>query len=321
MAVINSPKYTFLKKEKLNNLMRFIGLHWKKNHILAKSKKLILWQHYKNKNYLNFFVCKINNKMVAAIGIINFCGNINNKQPIGLAVWCCNKKYKNYGGLLFKELLKHFSRKPIIATGLNDIAIKFYNFFGFKISTFKKFYICPIKKKYPLSKNLKCTKSSDFDYIKRKNFLDLYKFTKNKERNSFLRKRYEKHPFYEHIILKDDKFNLFLIGRIVKVNKFKFLRILDFEGNFNNVSIGSSLVKYCILNDLEHVEFLYFGYHEKFIKKSGFKLLNEKKEILPILTEPYQGLKKKNIVIAYKNLNLVNFVKGDVDADRPNINK
>ena len=38
---------------------------------------------------------------------------------------------------------------------------------------------------------------------------------------------------------------------------------------------------------------------------------------MPILTEPYIGLKESNIIIAYKNLKKIKIVKGDVDADRP----
>ena len=82
--------------------------------------------------------------------------------------------------------------------------------------------------------------------------------------------------------------------------------------------MSSEFSKYCLEKKIEHVEFLHYGYEKSFILKSGFKLSNNKKNILPILTEPYVGLKNTDIIIAFKNFNRVKIVKGDCDADRHN---
>ena len=98
----------------------------------------------------------------------------------------------------------------------------------------------------------------------------------------------------------------------------KYLRILDYYGDFKNLYLKNSLSRFCEDNDFHHLEFLHFGDDKKYIIQSGFNLCNDKKSILPILSEPFIGLKNSNINIAYKNFNHVKIVKGDVDADRPN---
>jgi len=201
---------------------------------------------------------------------------------------------------------------------LNELSIKYYKYFKFNIVSFKKFYICSIKKKQVISKNLKYTKPSDTAFIQSVSYINFYNVIKSKCRRKYIKKRYQLHPFYKYMIIKDKRFSCFLIYRVVKIKKCKFIRVVDFEGSFNKINLGNTLAKYCIDNNFEHIEFLYFGLYENLIKKSGFNLLDEEKDIMPILTEPYVGLKETNIIIAYKNLKKISIVKGDVDADRPN---
>jgi hypothetical protein len=82
--------------------------------------------------------------------------------------------------------------------------------------------------------------------------------------------------------------------------------------------LSAEFSKYCLEKKHEHVEFLHYGYEKKSILKSGFKLSSNKKNILPILTEPYIGLKNADIIVAFKNFKRVKIVKGDCDADRHN---
>ena len=43
-------------KSELKDLQQFINDHWKKNHILATSQKLMDWQHYNKENETYNFV-------------------------------------------------------------------------------------------------------------------------------------------------------------------------------------------------------------------------------------------------------------------------
>lgn len=319
MVATNSFQYKFLKKKKINLLREYLNNHWKKNHILSLSKRLLIWQHQKNNDEINFFVCLKNENIIGILGIINFYDTKYKDSKIGLSTWCIQEKYRNLGGIILLKFLKKFKDQAIVATGLNKISIKYYKFFNFNITKFNKFYICPTpKNKQKISKNLSLSIPSLEKYIKKDKFENLYKYINNYYKKNYFKKRFEEHPFYDHFVLRDIRYNIWFIVREVKIKKYKFLRILDYFGEFKDINLEKSLSRFCKDYNFHHIEFLYYGIEKKNIIKAGFNLINDKKNILPILTEPYLGLHNSNILIAFKNLNKVSIVKGDVDADRPN---
>tara|TARA_Y100000389_G_scaffold197899_1_gene233400 strand:- start:22784 stop:23758 length:975 start_codon:yes stop_codon:yes gene_type:complete len=320
MVGLNNFSFAFLKKNEIRELQIFLQKNWKpKQHILAKSKKFLLWQHLSKKKFLDFYICKHNGKIISVIGIINFANSKRYKE-IGLSMWISNIKFRYIGGLLFKNFLNKFPKSEIVATGLNEVAIKYYKYFNFNIAKFEKYYVCPNdSRKQIITKNLKKTINSKLNLSKLKtvNFREFYKIVKNKKKISSFKRRFEKHPVYKHFVLKDERFKIYFIVRSVSVLKFKFLRILDYFGSFENTNLAESFSRYCLDKRFHHVEFLHYGSEKKKILKSGFNILDNKNSIMPILTEPYMGLKESNIIIAYKNLKNIKIVKGDVDADRP----
>ncbi len=320
MVDLNNFSFSFLKKNEIRALQIFLLKNWKpKKHILAKSRKFLLWQHFSKKKFLDFYICKHKDKIISTLGILDF-SNSNQYKEIGLSMWISNIKYRFIGGILFKNFLNKFPKSQMVATGLNKSVIKYYKYFNFEIVVFNKYYICPlIPEKQFITKNLKTTKFKKLDnnFVKKITFKSFYQTIKSNKKISFFKKRFEKHPAYKHFVIKDDRFKLYFIARSVRVSNFKFLRILDYHGSFDNVNLGESLSRYCLDKGYHHVEFLHYGSEKRKILKSGFKILNQKKSIMPILTEPYIGLKESNIIIAYKNLKKIKIVKGDVDADRP----
>jgi hypothetical protein len=218
-----------------------------------------------------------------------------------------------------KKFLNKYSKSKIIATGLAKNVIKYYKYFKFSIKKFNKYYICPIpRKNQVLSKNLFTTFPKNSQTLEELTFKRLYNFVKCKKKIFYIKKRFQFHPKYNHFILKSKLYNIFFICRKIKISNYSFLRILDYYGSFKDTYLGSEFSQYCLDKKLEHVELLHYGYEKSFILKSGFMLSNNKKNILPILTEPYVGLKNADIIIAFKNFSRIKIVKGDCDADRHN---
>lgn len=320
MVDTNKFVFSFLKKKDIKLLQNYIHKNWKINHILSKSKKLLIWQHLKKNNKLNFFVCKKNQDIIAILGIINFYNENYKNKKIGLGVWATDIRHKNLGGVLLLKFLQKNKNKKILATGLNKLSIKYYKFFNFRITNFNKYYICPlVKKKQIICKNLIASKPSKENKIKIYTFKNFYENLKNHNEIIYVKNRFQKHPFYKHFILKDERYDLWFIGRSVIVKHSKFLRILDYYGDFKSKTLDQSFARFCINNNYHHVEFMHYGDDKDNILESGFKKVNDKKNILPILSEPYSGLKNSNIRIAFKDFKKVKIVKGDVDADRPNL--
>ena len=319
MTNTNSIKFSFLKKKDTVLLQDYIRKNWKQNHILSLSKKLLFWQHRTKKNKINFYVCKKGKNIIAILGFVDFYANEYKNKKVGFAVWSSMTEYKNLGALLFYKLLKKYKNNILVATGLNNFIIKYYKNFDFKIRFFNKYYICPRNKKNQvITKNLIVSRPSKKNYIKIYDFKSLYKNLKNTYEIDYIKKRFNNHPFYNHFILKDTRYDLWFIARSVKVGRLKFLRLLDYYGNFKKKNLEESFSRFCLNNNYHHTEFMHYGDEKINILSSGFKKANDKKNILPILVEPFIGVTNSNIRIAFKNFKKIKIVKGDVDADRPN---
>ena len=217
MVDFNNFSFSFLKKNEIKELQTFLLKNWKpKKHILATSKKFLLWQHSSKRNFLDFYICKHNTKIVAILGILNF-SNSNKYKDIGLSMWISNIKYRYIGGILFRNFLNKFPKSQMVATGLNKKVIKYYKYFNFDVSVFNKYYICPhIPKKQFITKNLKVTlcKKLKHNNLKNISFKNFYKILKNKKKIFFFKKRFEKHPVYKHFVIKDDQFKIYFMKLI-----------------------------------------------------------------------------------------------------------
>ena len=75
------------------------------------------------------------------------------------------------------------------------------------------------------------------------------------------------------------------------------------------------------IKKFNHLEFLHYGSEDTNIVNCGLKKTNIN-QILPLYTEPYIGLKKKNIFCGYKTTKKkvrIKIVRADGDADRPSL--
>ena len=88
------------------------------------------------------------------------------------------------------------------------------------------------------------SKPSKENNIKIYSFKNFYKNLKNHNEIIYVKERFEKHPFYKHFILKDQRYDLWFIGRLVKINNLKFLIILDYYGDFKSKKLNQSFARF-----------------------------------------------------------------------------
>ena len=55
--------------KKTKQLQSFLSRYWRKNHILAKNKSFLLWQH-KRGAFLTYATAKLKNKIICIIGYV-----------------------------------------------------------------------------------------------------------------------------------------------------------------------------------------------------------------------------------------------------------
>lgn len=111
-----------------------------------------------------------------------------------------------------------------------------------------------------------------------------------------------------------------LIAREVECNGVKVLRIVDFIGDYTQLSeIGNAIKEEMNKNDYEYVDFYVGGFQLDAIEKAGFKLkTDDDLNCIPNYFEPFV---QENTTIHYFTTSEQDFLifKGDGDQDRPNL--
>ena len=135
----------------------------------------------------------------------------------------------------------------------------------------------------------------------------------------YIEHRYYNHPYYKFniwgIAESPGKLTGLLIGRVVRCNGSKALRIMDFLGPDNALDgIGNELDFIMDANDIEYTDFYCAGISHENMRKAGFVLRDDQdKNIIPNHFEPYE---KNNVDIFYTGVG-VRICKGDGDQGRP----
>ena len=350
---MKSYKYILCKEKNVYDLLSFIKKFWNKNHILTKNKKLFDWQYKNNltKNY-NFIIALSEKKKI--LGILGFIplSQFSNKIKLNygawLSVWKVDEKNSlpGLGVGMLHFLKKNLRLNVILNLGMNDKLIPLHNDFlkhktghlshsvlinnkrkNFKILTNKK------NVKFNLLKNKKIKDTCYLEELDKTSFKKLMKRTKKNIFNLFSKKdffyiinRYYKHPIYNYNIFaiknKHSSCTSIIIMRKVYAKKSSILRIVDFLGEVKNLTnVRGSLKKLLYKENHEYIDFLQSGINKNVIKKAGFLLVSDVKNlVVPNYFEPFIN---KNIKInfAYEKkskIKNVYFFKADGDQDRPN---
>ena len=322
-----------LKKNEINKFQNFINSHYKKGHILSKSKKLVnfYYNFFNNKKY--YLVGEFNKtKLLSVIGIIPYKNwDKNLSGTFFIALWSKHKKIFSNPLKLLNFILKKIKPKFLATTGINlKTSGKIFKQFN-KINMFENFYIKNENLNEKISKNLKCVKISKNK--KQLNLVVSKKIFKNyslqnkfypKKTLVYFENKYLKNPFYTYSVFNFfEKKNLrfFLICREIKIKKHKskIIRIIDFFGNIKgNFSVHQSLQLYLQKHGYEYIDFLGIGIG-KYLKTIGFIKKNSK-NFIPELFEPFvKNQIHQNYCILKSNYKNNVLVKGDGDLDRPNL--
>ena len=317
-----------IQKEYLSNssdvkeIKKYIHKFWKKNHILVKNKKLFDWLHISTKGKVDFIINKKNKKIISILGVINNSRD-KNYSEISVAIWHSIKKI--FGLNLFLKIILDKKIKVIKATTISPSMIPFYKSMGFIVKNFNQYYITNLKSEdQKITFGLKRTKMIKILDKNNLIFNDINELLKIKKKlnRKYIKWRYCSHPTYKYYYLSNKSYNLILICRIVEIKNSKFISVVDYIGSFKTEkNLSKKIASFLIRRRFHHIEFLHYGSEDNFILSSGFKKANFK-QILPIYSEPFTGLKKIHVTCGYKSkikLKKIKMVRSDGDSDRPNM--
>ncbi len=321
----------------VDDIMKFIHNHWKKNHILSQNKNLFSYEHQDN-NRINFVIHRDSKNKLD--GILGFIKSSSNNSDIWTVVWkaLSNKEHPMLGIELFDFLRKSKDYNVLLSPGINVKSIGIYKYLGIYTGYLRQFVLINDKiKKFKIAKIL------DKKYLQQVQFIEnneynlkqlsekevLFDFKKYKETipykdESYFIKRYFDHPIYKYDVygvFKNAEIHSLLVTRSVSVNGSKALRIVDFIGDQKGLQfITQNLYKKITGEKYEYIDFMCFGFDNELLLKSGFHQvhLDSSDLIIPNYFSPFVS---ENIRINFfadtSQIEKVRMCKADGDQDRP----
>ena len=344
----------YAKKEDLPLIIEFLDTHWKKNHSLVVSKKLMDFQHLNpiTGDY-NFIIAKNRQtkKIDALLGFIpvyQYDIKLYKDKDIWGAIVKVRKDISkdiaaDLAVYLWELYFNIENANSYGSIGLSNDAIKVYKALRNFVNTVNQYYILNNS-----VENFKIAKASHNEKLNKKDNASIEKLTikdnfdieplteesiqageyRPKKSIEYLKNRYLYHPIYRYNfwgVFVEDKLKAIWVIRIVKVETAKALRIVDMYGDgVETISclyneIQNLLSKY----EAEYIDCLNYGFAEEVFETMGFTKLDTSTNevIIPDYFEPFE---QQNISLYFtyklkdKNDRYVIF-KGDADQDRPNI--
>jgi hypothetical protein len=334
----------------IKDVMSFIDLEWRKNHILSQNEILFRYD-YQYDNELNFIVAR-ENKSREIVGVLGFIpssiiegdnySSVENSDYCA-SLWKVKKNIENpIVGIQLLQVLRSMNDIGVLfSLGINEKTIGIYKYLGiytdslrhfviinedireFKIADFTK--ISSQKTTNILLKEDYCVKlindQSELSHLHFDQFRNNIPF----KNEAYFIKRYFNHPIYEYTVLGaylNNDLEGFFVTRIQTHFDARVLRIVDFIGKENCISsLGKFVADLIIENCYEYADFYCFGIDNDVLLNSGFQLVDPLKEdlIIPNYFSPYS---QKNISIHFyadtDKIENIKLFKGDGDQDRPN---
>ena len=328
-------------KDDISNIMRFIDLYWKKNHIMAVNRSFFEYEFLEKDGQVNFVIAisRENRSIEGVLGFL-FSSSQENRRDVWGSIW---KVKSGNRGMLGIELLK---RMEILSKCRYDIGIGanptttipiMKMLFNRETGKMKHFYMLADLDK----ENFKIAKISYIPTYCELNFQDvvisinrveqLEGFFELDERVrdipykdlAYLEKHYFKHPIYRYKIYGIHKsgngqIEAVVICREQEYEDRKVLRIVDYIGDRELMTLTGGFWKTQISNfEYEYVDFYCYGFEDEYLYKAGFSYIKDNDDnVIPNYFSPYV---QENIDIwIHVPTDGVLICKADGDQDRPN---
>ena len=321
--------------EDVDEIMRFIHMNWKENHVLARNKDFFLYEH-QDKNAINYVLSLEDNKINAVLGFIK---HSDSKSDIATVIWKALQSNANsmLGIKRFSFLREHVNYNVLFSSGINAKTIGIYNYLEIYTNHLKQYVIInkdiqnfDILKVEDIEsiKPIKFIEDSQYDLIalqegKFKFDFNNQKYIPHKDEKYFV-KRYFNHPIYNYIIYgvyKRGSLTSLIVTREVIVNNSKILRIVDYLGDEKDIPHITKKIYGIVVNGVyEYIDFICYGFDNKNLEKSGFTQINlDTTEIIaPNYFSPFvQKNIKINFMADTKEIGRLRICKADGDQDRP----
>lgn len=322
----------FANDSDIDGIMNFIETYWRKGHILGNNKDFFKYEHLLPEGVSYVISEEEENKEINAIlGYIPY-GKKN--RDIMTVMWKANHTaHASLGLELFKYLKDNGDVRVMASPGSNPRLKGLYHYLGYQFGKMVQWYRLRKQESYLIAKiedNEIPSGNCDGEYI----LLDtwdkleqLFAFdayspsSKPFKEPWYINKRYFEHPIYNYIVYgiigENEKVQLLMVFRVIKVNEINIVRLIDCIGDYSHIASSAKLLDDILEKySAEYVDCYEVGLPDDYFKTSGWKKTDGTGNIIPNYFAPFT---QANIDIYYfsSDPDIVLF-KGDGDQDRPN---
>lgn len=340
----------FCDLHEIDDVIQFIDEHWKKGHILVKSRELMDWQHLdKVNNRYNFVLArhKVTGEIHALLGFITtqfFDPEIKNILLWG-AIWKTRDDVKAFGLgiLLYYHLKVTLNIETLCLSGISEDGKSNYKSLGFFTGREDQYFFPnPIMKDFHLAHGIEKFQNKDLinttgwdlkelalaEYDSLDKNVECFMFDSRYKTKEYHRNRYFLHPMYKYHfygLIQNDEVKAIMILRESPANGGNCIRLVEFVGDYAYLEhVKGSVNELLVSKNYEYMDLVLTGIGDDVLSKGGFiNIRSDSSIIIPNYFEPYLA---KNIDIGYAyistdpNLHLI-ITKGDADQDRPSVVK
>ena len=326
-------------KEDIPAVMDFISSHWQSEHVLAKNRSLMEWQHC-SEDGCNYILASEEGILVGVLGYIptrRYDDELSAKNNIvWLALWKVRDDYhSSMVGLKLLKTLETLEPSSIMAViGINSNHPPMYKALGFQVHELGQYYLANPYTSQNLIQNPENLSLATAIFgranLKRVDYSDLENIRFSALKTSafktieYFKKRFILHPFYHYElygIFLDSSLRAAIATRIAEHNGSRVLRIVDFIGEISILSdCGSAFQKLMAEQHLEYMDFWQCGISPEVLARAGFHKVDPTGELIcPNYFEPFVA-ENSRITCCVKGSLDESFIvcRADGDQDRPN---
>ena len=322
----------------IESVMAFINLHWRKDHVLATSRKLMDWQYKQAGGLYNFVLAYEGNDLLAILGFIpvdRYDAALRDRAAVWLALWKLRSDVKTAGlGLrMLRFLERTHSIKTIAVNGINAAHPPMYQALGYRTGTLRQSYFFNPKIGSKLlaivdpavAVALPQPGHAVMQEMDQQTLQQLHWPPGNQNKTpGYFAERYVRHPFYRYQVhlISHGTLQALLATRVARHGKALALRIVDFMGDVDVLAqMGSCLEDLMQQQGAEYVDFLNAGIPEGLLAQAGFAELDFDGPL--IIPNRFEPLERKNhrvfFAIKTSNTSTPLIFRADGDQDRPNL--
>lgn len=348
--MIDKYDIRFCEKGEAAKLQKFIGEHWKPNHVLASSRELLDWQHLdRETDTYNFVIARHreSDEIHAAYGFIPtalFDPALKSAKDYWPAVWKVREDIEapGLGMFVYYYFVKQKKPRSLSGFGMNPDLAPLARKISHAMGMLDHFFMLnPTKKKFSLVGGFdeRFLSSADASGDVKLERIDPGNFAESASEIAYrpgpndvpaksiayLEHRYLRHPFYDYVCHRVDRMGrpeAIVVTRLASHAGANALRTVDYFGETSSlVGARSAFQQLLVKCDAEYIDFYNLGLDHGDLLAAGFVLRgSEDSIVIPNYFEPYEQRNVELDYVIYTDVSGFNFrfVKGDCDQDRPN---